>query len=310
MVRCLRSSAFLLAILALLPSEAPARQDVGKKPSELQKAQTALEQSAAQAAQAMLKAFKDGRAAMLDLRPSLENADASANAPILQGLLLQAFLREGVLVYPFEQDRKLDVKYKDGKLPKGILLGADEIRSLTDRKVRYAVVPALVAKESGGAVILQAFDLEKGSIALETSVGPVPTKKFPMAALCAAEILPPLNLKVASFAAAKFGEQVDRGECWDLPANPIRAAGGRVDGYTFGKEIKWEEGRAGDVITFGTSGATGGHVVVLFRWTKNKADATILHQNVGGVRKVMFGNLGGVESNKAGQKFALWRPQS
>jgi hypothetical protein len=31
---------------------------------------------------------------------------------------------------------------------------------------------------------------------------------------------------------------------------------------------------------------------------------------VGGVRKVMFGNLGSVESNKAGQKFALWRPQT
>lgn len=310
MARDLRSAAFLLAILALLPSEAPARQDAGKKPNELQKAQTALEQSAAQAAQAMLKVFKDDRAAMLDLRPSLENAAASANAPILQSLLLQAFLREGVLVYPFEQDRKLDVKYKDGKLPKGILLGADDIKSLTDRKVRYAVVPVLVAKDSGGAVILQAFDLGKGSIALETGVGPIPTKKFPLAELCAGEILPPLNLKVVSFAAAKFGEQVDRGECWDLPANPIRAAGGRVDGYTFGKEIKWEEGRAGDVITFGTSGATGGHVVVLFRWTKNKADATILHQNVGGVRKVMFGNLGGVESNKAGQKFALWRPQS
>ncbi len=297
------------ALLALAAAPAPARQDAARKPSELQKAQQALEQSAVQAAQAMLKAFKDDRVAMLDLRPAVENAAASANAPALQDHLLEVFLREGVLVFPFERERKLDVKYKDGRLPKGLLLGADDQKALGERKVRYAIVPTLVAKDSGAAVTIDAYDLEKVQVALQAGVGPIPTKKFPLEELCAAEILPPLNLKVITFAAAHFGQQVDRGECWDVPANPIRAAGGRVDGYNFGKEIPWEEGRAGDVITFGTSGETGGHVVVLFRWTRNRADATILHQNVNGVRKVMFGNLGSVERNKAGQKFALWRPQ-
>jgi hypothetical protein len=302
-------AAVAAVVLALLAAEAPARQDAAKKPSDLQKAQTALEQSAVQAAQSLLKTCKEERVAMVDLRPSVENAAASANAPALQEFLLQVFLREGVLVFPFEKDHPLDVKFKDGKLPKGILLGADDLKTLGERKVRYALVPVLVAKDSGSAVTIDAYDLEKVQIALQTGVGPIPTKKFPLNELCSAEILPPLNLKVISFAAAHFGLQVDRGECWDVPANPIRANGGRVDGYNFGKEIPWEEGRAGDVITFGTSGETGGHVVVLFRWTKNRADATILHQNVNGVRKVMFGNLGSVEKNKAGQKFALWRPQ-
>jgi len=300
---------FAAALLAIAATEAPARQDAGKKPGDLQKAQTALEQSAVQAAQAMLKVFKDDRVAMVDLRPSVDNPAAAASAPTLQNFLLQVFLREGVLVFPVELEHKLDVKYKDGKLPKGPLLGTDELKSLGEKKVKYALVPALVVKDSGSTVTLDAYDLEKVQVALQTGVGPIPTKKFPLADLCSAEVLPPLNLKVISFAAAHFGQQVDRGECWDVPANPIRAAGGRVDGYNFGKEIKWEDGRAGDVITFGTSGETGGHVVVLFRWTKTKADATILHQNVNGVRKVMFGNLGSVESNKAGQKFALWRPQ-
>jgi len=300
---------FAAALLALATAEAPARQDSAKKPGELQKAQMALEQSAVQAAQAMLKVFKDDRVAMADLRPSVDNPAAAASAPTLQNFLLQVFLREGVLIFPVEQEHKLDVKYKDGKLPKGPLLGADELKSLGEKKVRYALVPALVVKDSGSTVTFDAYDLEKVQVALQTGVGPIPTKKFPLADLCSAEILPPLNLKVISFAAAHFGQQVDRGECWDVPANPIRAAGGRVDGYNFGKEIKWEDGRAGDVITFGTSGETGGHVVVLFRWTKTKADATILHQNVNGVRKVMYGNLGSVEANKAGQKFALWRPQ-
>jgi len=300
---------FAAALVALATTEAPARQDAAKKPGELQKAQMALEQSAVQAAQAMLKVFKDDRVAMIDLRPSVDNPAAAASAPTLQNFLLQVFLREGVLIFPVEQEHKLDVKYKDGKLPKGPLLGADELKSLGEKKVRYALVPALVVKDSGSTVTLDAYDLEKVQVALQTGVGPIPTKKFPLADLCSAEILPPLNLKVISFAAAHFGQQVDRGECWDVPANPIRASGGRVDGYNFGKEIKWEDGRAGDVITFGTSGETGGHVVVLFRWTKTKADATILHQNVNGVRKVMYGNLGSVEANKAGQKFALWRPQ-
>jgi len=300
---------FAAALVALATTEAPARQDAAKKPGELQKAQMALEQSAVQAAQAMLKVFKDDRVAMVDLRPSVDNPAAAASVPTLQNFLLQVFLREGVLIFPVEQEHKLDVKYKDGKLPKGPLLGADELKSLGEKKVRYALVPALVVKDSGSTVTFDAYDLEKVQVALQTGVGPIPTKKFPLADLCSAEILPPLNLKVISFAAAHFGQQVDRGECWDVPANPIRAAGGRVDGYNFGKEIKWEDGRAGDVITFGTSGETGGHVVVLFRWTKTKADATILHQNVNGVRKVMYGNLGSVEANKAGQKFALWRPQ-
>jgi hypothetical protein len=299
----------LLLLLALSPTDAPARQDAAKKPSDLPKAQAALEQSAVQAAQAMLKTFHDERVALLDLRPAVENAAAAETAPLLQNLLLQVFLREGVLVFPYEQDRKLEVPYKDGKLPKGPLLGADDLKTLADRKVKYAIVPTLVVRDSGSAVMIHGWDLVKGQPALETGVGPVPTKKFPVPDLCSTEVLPELNLKVISYAAANFGQQVDRGECWDLPAHPLRAAGGKVDGYKFGKEIPWEEGRAGDVITFGTSGDTGGHVVVLFRWTKTKADATILHQNVNNVRKVMFGNLGSVESNKAGQKFALWRPQ-
>src|SRR5262249_10545780 len=107
-------------LLAMTAPEAPARQDAGKKPGELQRAQSAMEQSAVQAAQSMLKTFRDERVALVDLRPAVENAAASANAPILQSFLLQVFLREGVMVFPMEQDRKLDVKYKDGKLPKGI----------------------------------------------------------------------------------------------------------------------------------------------------------------------------------------------
>jgi hypothetical protein len=285
-------------------------QDAGKKPSDLQRARTGLELGAAQAAQAIAKVVKEEPVALVDLRPSAESPDGAANAELLQGLLLQVFLKEGILLFPYEQERKLDVKYtKEGKLPRGPLLGAEDIKTLLGRKIRYALVPQLVERDSGATVPMTLYNLETLQPAGAAALGSIPTKKFPLSDLCGSEILPSMNVKVLSFAAAWFGRQVDRGECWDLPAVPIRANKGRVDGYVFGKETPWEQGRAGDVITFGTDGATGGHVVVLYKWTPKRADATILHQNVGNVRRVMLGNLGGVESRKAGQKFALWRPQ-
>jgi hypothetical protein len=299
-----------MRIALLLLCLAPLRQDAAsKKPGDLQKAQAALEQSATQAGQAMLKVFKDEPVAWLDLRPAAENADASAGAPLLQSYLLQAFLKQGVLLFPYEHERKLDLKYKDGKLPKGIWLGTEDLKTLTDRKVKYVIVPQLLTRDSGSAVTITAYDVDKAQVALETGVGPIPTKKFPVSELCAAEILPPLNVKVLTFAAANFGRQVDRGECWDVPAHPLREVGAKVDGYVFGKEVAWDAGLPRDVITFGTSGDTGGHVVVLFRWTKARSEATLLHQNWNSIRKIMLANLGKVETSKAGQKFALWRPQ-
>jgi hypothetical protein len=299
----------VLAVLAI-GAEAPARQETGKKLNELQKAQLVLEGTAIQAAQTIATTVKEETVALVDLRPAIDNAAAAANAPILQNYVMQAFLKEGLLVFAYEQEHKLDVKYsKDGKLARTLPLAGSDVKTLMDRKVRYALVPQLAAKDSGSAVTIDLYSLENLQIVGGAVIGPIPTKRFPLAALCSAEILPPLNVKVLSFAAANFGRQVDRGECWDLPAVPLRDAKGKVDGYVFGREVPWEQGKAGDVITFGTDGATGGHVVVLYKWTAKKADATILHQNVNNVRKVMFGNLGRVESGKAGQKFALWRPQ-
>jgi len=301
--------ATLLAVLAA-GSEAPARQETGKKLSGLQKAQLVLESTAVQAAQTIATTVKEEPVALVDLRPAIDHPAAAANAPILQNYMMQAFLKEGLLAFAYEQERKLEVKYsKDGKLPRTLPLAASDVKTLLDRKVRYALVPQLAAKDSGSAVTIDLYSLENLQLVGGAVIGPIPTKKFPLAALCSAEVLPALNVKVLSFAAANFGRQVDRGECWDLPAIPLRDSKAKVDGYVFGKDIPWEQGKAGDVITFGTDGATGGHVVVLYKWTAKRAEATILHQNVNNIRKVMFGNLGRVESGKSGQKFALWRPQ-
>lgn len=271
---------------------------------KLQKARTALEQSAVAAAQALAKIAKDERVACVDLRPSLENPAAAANCPPLHEYLIGALHKEGVLAFSMEKERKLDIPYKKGKLEGGLPLSDVELKSLSERKVRFALMPRLVPKDGNCAVMFDVFDLQKGAVALSSDFGPVPTKSWPMGLICEAPPLPAMNTKILGFAAANFDKQVDRGECWDLPANPIKASGGRVEGYTFGREVKWEEAKPGDVVTFGTSGATGGHVMVLFRWNANRKAATILHQNVGGVRRVMFGTLG----DEGGQRFAVWRP--
>jgi hypothetical protein len=77
--------------------------------------------------------------------------------------------------------------------------------------------------------------------------------------------LPLLNRRVVDFVRARVGEQVGRGECWDLAAQALNAAGAVWDGdYGFGRitdpvlgpvlpgdivqfenvEFRWEEGLA------------------------------------------------------------------
>lgn len=271
---------------------------------KLDKARKALEQSASASAQELAKIAKDERVACVDLRPSIENPAAAANCPVLHDYMLGAFHKEGILAFSLEKERKLDVPYKKGKLEAGLPLPADVLKTLSERKVRYALMPRLVPKDGNCVVTFDVFDLQKPGVALSSGFGPLPTKSWPLKTICEPGPLPAMNTKVLGFASANFDKQVDRGECWDLPANPIRAAGGRVDGYTFGREVKWEDAKPGDVVTFGTSGATGGHVMVLFRWNANRKSATILHQNVNGVRRVMLGTLG----DEGGQRFAVWRP--
>ncbi len=77
--------------------------------------------------------------------------------------------------------------------------------------------------------------------------------------------LPPMSQRVVAFVREHVGSRVGRGECWDLAARALEAAGARWDGdYGFGREVdpskeailpgyvvqfegvefRWEEGRA------------------------------------------------------------------
>jgi hypothetical protein len=301
-----------IALLLFLAPASVRSQDADpaaekKKLAELQRERFVFDQNAVRAIQALAKTLQSDPVAWMDLRPTAESPEATEAAPILQPALLQIFLREGVLLFPFEEGHKLGLEYKEGKLPKGSLLSGADYDYLNAQGAKNLILPLLAGKGPNFTVTFDVVQLATRQ-KVATSALPVVTKKFTLKELCEIDVVPARNVKVLTFAAAHLGKQVDRGECWDLAANPVRGNGGKVEGYVFGKEVKWEDARPGDVITFGTSGETGGHVVVLYKWTKDRAAATILHQNVNNVRRVMLGSLGQVESNKAGQKLAIWRP--
>ena len=66
-----------------------------------------------------------------------------------------------------------------------------------------------------------------------------------------------INSKVVTWAHGKVGQQVGRGECWDLIDRALRAAGarsatttGRDDDYAWGRLIRLEELSPGDILRF------------------------------------------------------------
>jgi hypothetical protein len=287
---------------------APSPEELRKAAAALEKAKKDVQRQLDQAAQNLVPVVHDDLVAWTDLRTVDEGSGDADETARLQKLCLQALLGRGMLVFPFEQDHAVTVAYKNGKLPKGLYLGVDDGRWLAGRGVRYLLVPRLEVKDARHVLQIDAFDLAKGQALGSFRIAATLAKEQTIAELLDWSELPERNVRILAFAAAHLGQQVDRGECWDLPAHVINGDGGHVDSYSFGKEVPWEEGRPGDVITIGTSGATGGHVMVLLRWAKDRSQAVILHQNANGVRAVALGVLGPVEAGKPGQKLALWRP--
>lgn len=105
--------------------------------------------------------------------------------------------------------------------------------------------------------------------------------------------VPALNKSVLAFAQGKFGQQVGRGECWDLAAQALIAAGARpANGYNFGTVVT--SAKPGDIIQFYNARfetanswfqmGSPNHTAVVE--SVNGNTIVILQQNVNGVRKV------------------------
>jgi len=65
--------------------------------------------------------------------------------------------------------------------------------------------------------------------------------------------LPELNMQIVEYVESVMGEQVDRGECWDLANQALTRIDARWDGkYKYGREVnpKRREIYPGDIIQF------------------------------------------------------------
>ena len=286
-----------------------AAEDPAAAPApELEKARAQLAKRADAAIQTLASSPAKGAIALLDVRPEQDLPELRDACTALQPWLVARLLLGGVLVFRLEAETASDVAYEGGRLPKGPLLPARALAGLAERGVGWVGVPRLVADADGATARIEVYDVRTRARTSKVEVGPIPTKAFPIAELCAPDPLPPRNVKILLYAVEHLGKQAGRGECGELPWIPIQADGGVTSGYQFGTEIPWKEGRPGDVVTFGASGETGGHVVVLLRWEADRSKSTILHQNWAGKRFVVQARLADVEGSKKGQALRLWRP--
>ncbi|MFO7923648.1 MAG: CHAP domain-containing protein [Bacteroidales bacterium] len=140
--------------------------------------------------------------------------------------------------------------------------------------------------------------------------------------LAAQDDLPPLNRTIIEYVETVIGEQVDRGECWDLAYQALNRADAGWDGqFKFGREVnpKRREIFPGDIIQFRNvkvryrEGDTiytetmGQHTAIVYR-VIDRGVYELAHQNTGfsgrtvGISKF---DLDTVESGK----MWFYRPQ-
>jgi hypothetical protein len=87
--------------------------------------------------------------------------------------------------------------------------------------------------------------------------------------LAQSDAIPPLNRRVVDFVRAHQGEQVGRGECWDLAAEALNTAGAKWDGnYGYGREVHHARAQVlpGDIVQFEQ---------VEFQWEEGSAVHTV-----------------------------------
>lgn len=121
-----------------------------------------------------------------------------------------------------------------------------------------------------------------------------------------AQNTPELNRKIISYVSSVMGQQVDRGECWDLAYQALTRYNAKWDGeYVYGKEIDPQKDVVypGDIIQFEkvkvkyingnviTTETMGHHTAIVYKVYK-KGKYQLAHQNTGfSGRKVGLSDL-------------------
>ncbi len=134
--------------------------------------------------------------------------------------------------------------------------------------------------------------------------------------------LPPLNRKVIGYVESVIGEQVDRGECWDLAYQALTRIDAKWDmQYIYGREVNPEKDEIfpGDIIQFRDvkiryregnkiyTETMGHHTAIVYR-VKGNGVFELAHQNTGfSGRRVGLSNLD-LETVVSG-KMWFYRPE-
>lgn len=104
------------------------------------------------------------------------------------------------------------------------------------------------------------------------------------------------NARILEFARSNLGQQVGGGNCFELPAEALAAAGAKPggDGNDFGQEVPLSELRPGDILQFWSArlvsptavwqlGEPGHNAIV---GEVRGLTVSVYHQNIGGVKRV------------------------
>ncbi|HAT11809.1 MAG TPA: hypothetical protein DCS97_14745 [Planctomycetes bacterium] len=285
-----RSLLILLLAIGLHAGDAAPDPDVAALTTVLLKAGAAVE-----------TATKGEVVAFLATRPTVEADEAlTAQSAYLARMTMKAVLRAGVRGFDGEAGHPVQTKYAKGKLAAGPLFAAEDLAFWQKKQARYLLQSTLTPAKERVRLRWQILDLQKGK--------PMPPIDFPplSAATVATApdlgILPDYNTELLLLAGGKIGEQVGRGECWDLPGVWLQEHGYVRPGYDFGQEVPVTEALPGDVLSIDTNGFH--HVMLLVKLASGLNGARIYHQNVNGKRVVILDTfpppmLNGVK---------IWRP--
>ncbi|MEM7235471.1 MAG: hypothetical protein AAF517_25080, partial [Planctomycetota bacterium] len=206
---------------------------------------------------------------------AVETSEKSSLPKRFNQLVLQSLLAESVLTIPLSKGKDVDAEDDKGKFSKRKLFSRENVAKYRQLGIEFLVLSTTTESKGKFRVSLEAFELKKLRVVSKMKA-PTFTKED-SEAIRSLTLLPKLNVKVLLHAAANYGEQVDRGECWDLPARPLRNAGARPTGYDFGKEVSFEEAKPGDVLTI--DNGEHRHVMVLLDPGETLKKSMILHQN-------------------------------
>lgn len=133
-------------------------------------------------------------------------------------------------------------------------------------------------------------------------------------------VLASLNERVRMHAESLLGQQVGRGECWDLVnetlafCNAKQPGQGGYGSYEFGKAVDLKDVIPGDILQFENVVFKNGgytynyphHTAIVRRVTGREIE--LLHQNVNNVRRVQTGTIN-LDHKQPGGTLNAYRPQ-